>query len=61
MNKPVTSIDQVSSEDRLALAKVGLIALIDEATKFQEVRKNGELKEKMEGYMGKERKLRFAP
>lgn len=43
-----------SQKKRLAQAKVGLDALIDEATGYQEVRPDGELAERYVGYGGSE-------
>ncbi len=45
--------DGASPADRLALAKTGLDALIDEATGFQDVRKKGDLAGRFRGYRGK--------
>ena len=43
-------VDKMSEKDQLAMAKVGLDALIDEATHYQEVRPSGDLAERHQKY-----------
>jgi hypothetical protein len=47
------SIEKENSNDQLALAKVGLAALIDEATGYQNVREKDALNKLHQGYLRK--------
>ncbi len=46
--------NQLSPERLLAMAKVGLDAIIDEITEYQESRPKGELKKRYEKYLKEE-------
>lgn len=51
--KATEGVIDIDKEARLALAKVGINALIDEATGYQEARPKDELKQMLGGYVTK--------
>lgn len=48
-------VDELPPDKLSAMARVGLDALIDEVTQYQEVRPKGDLKKRYEGYLKDDR------